>query len=259
VASLGADPPREELTAGLARFARGDAYAATPRGRRFFDDNAWLGLASLRLAEVDGAGEHVDRAASLATFELSGEDPSGGVRWVEGGATRNTCSTASAAWLAAEVATLRDEPGLRAFAERSIDWLDAALRGPDDLYGDHVRADGSVQPTRWSYNQGAAIAAAAIVGRDPTSTARAALARFHGATLWREPPAFAVILFRALLQRSAVRTEAHDILAEHATRLLGEARDDTGWFVDGGIGSYGEHPTIDQAAVVQLLAFLALA
>src|SRR5215510_13264430 len=37
----------------LDRHRAGEAYRATPRDRsRYFDDNAWLGLASLRVAEA---------------------------------------------------------------------------------------------------------------------------------------------------------------------------------------------------------------
>jgi hypothetical protein len=40
-------------------------------------------------------------------------------------------------------------------------------------------------------------------------------------------------------------------------RLVSDARDPSGWFVAGGVGSYGGTPTIDQAAVVQMLALRA--
>src|SRR4249919_655146 len=53
IRSLGADAPIEGLAEGLERLRRGDGYAPTPRARyRYFDDNAWIGLASTRLHEV---------------------------------------------------------------------------------------------------------------------------------------------------------------------------------------------------------------
>ena len=95
-------------------------------------------------------------AAEALAFVRTGEDPAGGVRWVEDAASRNTCSTASAAWLALEL-------GDRAFAERAMDWLDATLRTDEGLYQDRLE-EGRIDPTIWSYNQGAAVAALAPVG-----------------------------------------------------------------------------------------------
>src|SRR5204863_5096332 len=99
-------------------------YSASVAGRRYFDDNAWLGLVSLRLAEVTGDGSDRERGGALAEFVRSGEDPDGGVRWVEGETTRNTCSTAPAAWLG----MVADPARSRAFAERSMGWLVRTLR-----------------------------------------------------------------------------------------------------------------------------------
>jgi hypothetical protein len=63
------------------------------------------------------------------------------------------------------------------------------------------------------------------------------------------------VLFRVLLERPSGR--AVTTLDAYLERLLDEARDPSGWFVAGGIGSYDGRPTIDQAAVVQLFALRA--
>ena len=223
-------------------------FAAKPRGRRrFFDDDAWLGLAAIHLD---------DRAlaAEALAFVRTGEDPAGGVRWVEDAETRNTCSTASAAWLAVEL----DD---RAFAERAMDWLDATLRTDEGLYRD--RLDGGViDPTIWSYNQGAAVAALRLLNRadDATAAATASLRLFTGDRLWREPPPFLAIWFRALLRDPVANPEAMRRLVTHTDRLVAEALDPaTGLFGAGGVGSYDGSTTIDQAATVQMLAMRALA
>jgi hypothetical protein len=239
----GADVPIGELTGLIADNRRGDGYAAKPRTRRrYYDDNAWLGLVAAALGDRSVA----ERALA---FVRSGERPGGGIAWVEDGPSRNTCSTASAAWLAA----LLGDP---ASAERWMDWLGGALRGPDDLYSDRVEA-GRVEPTIFSYNQGAAVAALHAVGRDrdAVATARASLAVFDGERLWREPPPFAAIWFRALLGVAEVAAETRAVLDGYARRLLDDARDPaTGLFTRGGIGTYDGTRTIDQAAIVQILA-----
>ena len=80
-----------EFVNHIDRYRWGDGFAAKPSTRRrYFDDNAWLGLAALHLGRRDLAEEAFD-------FVRTGEDPAGGVRWVEDATTRNTCSTASAA------------------------------------------------------------------------------------------------------------------------------------------------------------------
>ena len=125
---------------------------------------------------------------------MRGEDAAGGILWVEGDTMRNTCSTASAAWLALE---LDDRP----FAARAMDWLDAELRTPEGLYMDNIH-HGQKEPTIWSYNQGAPVAALTMLGRTDAAmaTAEASLALFTGERLWREPPPFLAIWFRALLR-----------------------------------------------------------
>jgi hypothetical protein len=223
-------------------------FAAIPRTRRrYFDDDAWLGLAAVHLD---------DRAlaAEALAFVRTGEDPAGGVRWVEDAASRNTCSTASAAWLALEL-------GDRPFAERAMDWLDATLRTDEGLYQDRIE-EGRIDPTVWSYNQGAAVAALGLLDRADaaTTTATASLRLFTGERLWREPPPFLAIWFRALLRDPVARPETERRLVAYTDRLLAEAIDPaTGLFTAGGVGSYDGSTTIDQAAAVQMLAMRALA
>ena len=245
---LGAAPAgASDIVNMVDRYRWRGGFAAKPRGRRrFFDDDAWLGLAAIHLDDRS-------LAAEALAFVRTGEDPAGGVRWVENAETRNTCSTASAAWLALEL-------GDRAFADRAMDWLDA-LRTDDGLYQDRLEG-GVIDPTIWSYNQGAAVAALRLLGRadDATTTATASLELFTGDRLWREPPPFLAIWFRALLRDPVASPEAMRRLVAHTDRLLSEALDPaTGLFRAGGVGSYDGSTTIDQAATVQMLAMRALA
>ncbi len=253
VVAIGGAVDVDAFRPALRRLRRDDAYAATPGGRRFFDDNAWLGLASLRLLEVTGDDRHRRRAARTATFVRQGEATGGGVRWAERSPSRNACSTAASAWL---VLAHPGAPDDRGFAERSMAWLERTLRRSDGLIADRV-VRGTVVRSAWSYNQGAAIAAWRRLGRSDLAEplADAALARFRDDRLWHEPPAFSAVLFRVLLERpSRPVTTALDAYLE---RLVDEARDAAGWFTEGGVGSYDGRPTIDQAAVVQLLALRA--
>ncbi len=252
-ADAGVSAPIAELTDLLERYRRGAGYAPSWRaGRRYFDDDAWLGLVSLRLAATTGAAAHRERAAMVLRFVRTGEDPAGGVRWVEGRSTRNACSTASAAWFA----LLVDGPDDRAFAERIIDWLIATLLGPDGLIADRIDR-GRIDRTVWSYNQGATTAALRLLGRgdDAAAIAAASLATFTGERRWREPPPFLAIWHRALVEDPATRSDGLASLREHVDRMRRDAFDAaTGAFTHGGIGTYDGRSTIDHAASVQLLA-----
>jgi hypothetical protein len=253
--ALGARVDVEGFHPFLRRFRVGDAYAATPGGRRFFDDNAWLGLASLRLLDVTGDDAHRRRATRVAAFVRRGETRTGGVRWAERSPSRNACSTAAGAWLLLELAAHLEDPEAAVFAARSMDWLNGSLRRPDGLIADRIVRGKVVRTTR-SYNQGAAIAAGRRLGRSVDELVAAALGRFRDDRLWREPPAFSCILFRALLEKPSAAVLG--VLDPYLERLLNEGRDRaTGWFTAGGVGSYDGRPTIDQAAVVQLFALRA--
>ena len=248
---LGGDPSLDLLSEALRRLRSGDGFAATPRGTRYFDDNAWLGLAFLRLDAVTGDPTWRPAAQGLGRFVAHGEDPDGGVRWAEGSSSRNTCSTASAAWLVVD-AGMPDAPDVPG---RWMDWLDRNLRRPDGLYGDRIE-DGVVHDEVWTYNQGAALAATRSLGRPSDALRRAILAHWPAQGLWREPPAFAVIAYRALLA-GPDPAEVVERWDPYLHRLVAEAREPTGWFRGGGVGRYDERPTLDQAAVVQLFALRA--
>jgi hypothetical protein len=137
-----------------------------------------------------------------------------------------------------------------------MEWLDATLRGPDALYADHIDG-GRIDRTVFSYNQGASVAALRMLGRTERAdaTARSSLALFQGERLWQEPPPFLAIWFRALLALPAARPEVSRLMASYVERLLREALDPgSGLFTRGGVGSYDRTTTIDQAAIVQILA-----
>ena len=251
IRALGGDPPIWALDEALGRLRSGDGYLAVPRDKRYFDDNAWLGLAFLRLSGALGDAGWRGRADGLAGFVVQGEDTEGGVRWVEGSSSRNTCSTASAAWLVLGAG----HRGGRAVAARWMDWLDATLRRPDGLYADRIE-NGGVDETAWTYNQGAALAATRLLGRPTTPLRAAILDRWAPDDLWREPPAFSAIAYRALTEEP----DPGDAVARwdpYLERLRADAREPNGWYTGGGVGRYDQRPTIDQAAVVQLFALRA--
>ncbi len=259
----------DALVLGLLPYARGEGFVPLPgQRRRYYDDNAWIGLCFAQLFVQTGA-EHWRRSARrLWSFVAQGRDPDGGMRWVEGRRARHTCSAAPAAQLALRVRIAGGGPATQAFAEEVLGWLDRTLRTPGGLYADHQDRHG-IDRTLWSYNQGAAIGAHALLHRvtgDPVAltsaadTARASLRRFDPDRTWLHPPAFNAIWFRNLLALDAVVPVPGlmDALDTYLERVWAAARDPaTGLFTAGGIGSYDGTPAIDHAGLVQLYALRA--
>lgn len=220
----------EMLVAGLARYCDGVAYRSGIRGGdRFYDDNAWLGLAFMRIGRVDDA-------ARVFRYVTTGWDARrGGVYWTEGkNRDRNTVSTAPNGQLAIQLHAATGHDEYREWAQRMHDWVDATLRDPhDSLYWDHVDGAGSIEKTKWSYNQGcmAGLKAALGMHADAEAIIAATLPRING-----QPLAFNAIFFRNALELGLGRAE----LAAYAATLATEYDD-----------------LLDHAAAVQLLALAA--
>jgi glycosyl hydrolase family 76 len=257
------------LLRSLERYRTGDGYGPTPRARRrYFDDNAWIGLCLIQLHLQTGDDQFLRSARGVLSFVRQGEDPNGGVRWVEGDGSRNACSTAPAAELALRVHLADGDSDALSFARRALAWLDRTLLLPNGLYADRVDGTG-IDKTIWSYNQGAAAGAHALLYRatgEPQAlvrakeVARATLDRFDAPRLWRQPPVFNAVCLRNLLALDATSpvSSVRGTVRDYVGRAWHEARDpQTGLFTAGGIGSYDGRPPVDHAGLVQLLALQA--
>jgi hypothetical protein len=273
------------------------AYASDVLGTRFggdryYDDNAWVGLALVQLHRLRPGAEHLQRAADLFRFAVGGWDhradaPSpGGVFWVEQGRgagrrnhDRNTVSTAPNAALGLH---LEETAGTSFQASGPIrpsdmyEWVNATLDSAADpqapatgLFWDKLRGDGTVDRALWSYNQGSMIALNVLLARrDPDSSvpylaraeaiARRAL-RHYADGLDGQPPEFNAILFRNLLllhaatPDSTLRVLIRESMRDYADRAWSDHRDRHDCFSFPGRGA----TLLGQSAMVQLLALLA--
>jgi hypothetical protein len=233
-------------TAELPSYAS-DVIGSRFGGDRYYDDNAWVGLALVQLERLRPGHGHAQRAEALLRFAVGGWDarpdvPSpGGVFWVEqtrpargvGRANhdRNTVSNAPNAQVGLHLTELRAGDGdLRRFtrAHDMYAWVNATLDAGREagapgtgLFFDKVRGDGTIDRTLWSYNQGSMIGANVLLARqsglDPAARAQylaraeaiAVKALGHYAGVYeRQPPAFNAILFRNLLQLYAATADA---------------------------------------------------
>lgn len=146
----------------------------------YYDDMAWLALATLRLdklaeeTRLPGRRRNAAVRASLTLqFDAACTDHlGGGTFWSKKRDFKNTPATAP-------VALFYARTGQRAKAQALLDWLDATLFDPDQgLYLDGVRlnAAGEVVLERavYTYNQGPVLGALLEVGGD-ANLARAAV------------------------------------------------------------------------------------
>jgi hypothetical protein len=273
------------------------AYASDVRGTRrggdrYYDDNAWVGLALIQLERLRPGSGHLDRAEELFRFAASGWDrrdvcSPGGVFWVEQGSgagarnhDRNAVSNAPNAELGLHLAELRGMPAPKHGSvgpKEMYEWVLTTLDVSRDsdlpatgLFWDKIRSDCTLDKTLWSYNQGSMIGANVLLARVEESVqapylghaeaiARKALNYFGDNGYVRQPPAFNAIFFRNLLllhhitRDGELRTEIIDALRGYADYAWYCTRDRR----DRLHLSRGGVTLLDQSAIVQLLALLA--
>jgi hypothetical protein len=275
VALVTGDPePAIMLLDDLEHYRVGPHYAPFPGSDElYFDDNAWLGLAFAQAHHQMGDARYLAAAERIAGVLAGGEHPRGGVAWRrQATPPRNTCATAPAAQVALLVHGRTGDHHLRDFADRCLAFLGSRLRGDDHLYADHLAPTGQVDQTRWTYNQGTPVGAlllrartlpaaeAADAVQQAEDTARAALLHYGVEDrLWGQPAAFNGVYFRNLRRVAGpLGHHARTACRSYLERAWTTARDTRGWLLGGGIGRYDGAGTIDQAALVQLLALEAL-
>lgn len=257
----------------LDRYRRGSTYDALPGGPTFYlDDNEWLAQDLLDWDAVRPSAELLSRAAGVfaaAVRSWDGDESHpcpGGVYWtttVPGVADRNVVSTANGAIVGLRIYALTQQPVYLYWARRMLDWEDQCLRAPDGLYWDHIAADGTIDETEWSYNQGSVIGALVLLARvtgdaapisQAESAADAALSYYQAARLAAEPVAFAAIFFRNLLALAAVdgRQQYVDAARAYADALWSSRDPQTDL-----IGLHSPARLLDQAGATDLFAELA--
>ena len=266
----------EKLVQGLDRYRHPDGGYASSRGPfgilgdRFYDDNAWVGLVFTQAHLQKPDAGYLQKAQEVSTFLQSQQQPDGGLLWQEGNPdpSYNTCTFGPAIELSLRLYQITGEQKQLDFARDLTKIMDSKLRMPSGLYADNMKTKtGDVEHTIWAYNQGTPVGAHLlwyqITGDQDhlakaQQTAKAALQHYGEEGLWKQPPAFVAVFFRNLMQLKdpAVDKALNAYLDRAWSTALNER---TGIFdrAGHGMGSYEGHghtSTIDQAALVQLLA-----
>ena len=192
-----------------------------PGGATYYDDNAWVGLDLVHTYLLTSNASDLALAQNEFNFAVAGWDVSstgacaGGVFWEDvANSQRNVTANGASAELGLELDQLTGNTSDLSWATRMYQWAVTCLRTPGHLYHDHVNADGSINSTIWSYNQGVMVGAGVLLYEltgtstylsQAEQTASAALAYFGtGPTLVNQGPAFNAIYFRNLLFLNSV-------------------------------------------------------
>ncbi|GBU08547.1 alpha-1,6-mannanase [Bacteroidales bacterium] len=134
---------------------------------RFYDDNIWIGLDFVDLYLHTNNKKYLDEAIDMWRFIESGTDNKlgGGVYWCEQKKfSKNTCSNAPAAVLAIKLYEATKDKDYLKQGLAIYNWTQKNLQDPDDkLYYDNLSLEGKLDKTKYAYNTGQMMQAAALL------------------------------------------------------------------------------------------------
>jgi len=243
-----------------------------PAGASYYDDNEWVGIELMRVYELHHEAVALERAEQIMAFVMAGWQTNpklactGGIPFSNSPSNtdRNTVTDGPAAELALQLYRATGNAAYLQFAEQAYEWVRACLIQPSQLYADHIRQHGVIDPTLWSYNQGSMIGAGVLLYQvthdgaflfQARQTAKAALAYFTLERLLAENPFFVSVYLRNQMYLDSV---THDPPGGH----LAQAYINYVWVnrrLSDGLFVWGAPPSsqlLVQAAAVQVYALL---
>jgi len=238
----------------------------------YYDDNEWVGLALVQHYRFRRDPASLAHAKEVFELIRSGwsEDSSlpspGGVRWTQkaDNGDRNTVSNMPAAQLGLRLHQITGDRAYLDDALRYYSWTNAVLQRPDGLYNDHLKTDGTIETTVWTYNQGVPVAVNALLWQttgdkrylqEAKRIAYASRERFTLSQLDRQPPPFNAIYFKNLLLLDGIAgtRENRPAMQAYADHMWRNRRDATTGLCR---PRAGRAELIDTAAMVQIEAVL---
>ena len=241
---------------------------------RYYDDNAWMVLALVEAYEISRDRAFLQDAERAMMYVLSGmgDKLGGGIYWRESdrGTSKNTCSNGPAAAALLALYSQTEKPSDLKRAKAIYDWTYRTLRDPQDgLMWDNIRADGTIEKYKWSYNTALMIRSALDLYRfTKDQRYRTDAIEFCRASKqhWLVPNTgeircegkFAHFLVEAW-QMAAVRLpELKPDLNPAVSAVLSRLSRSTGWYAsrwDAPEPATGRIQLIDQAAVARALLY----
>jgi hypothetical protein len=213
--------PEGTYSSTLAAYDGTVAPPDGPGGAKYYDDNAWVGIELARIYELNHEAAVLGGAEGIMAFEMAGWDTEPGIACPGGipfsnspeDIERNTVTNAPTAELGLQLYRLTGNVQYLQFAEMAYEWVRTCLTEPNGLYADHIGVHGKVEPTEWSYNQGAMIGAGVLLYEatgnsaylfQARQTAKAAIGYYTSEVLGKENPFFVSVYFRNMLYLDSV-------------------------------------------------------
>ena len=232
------------------------AYASYVRSEglsdRFYDDNIWLGIDFVDLFLLTRDQFYLDKALEIWVFIESGTDDKlgGGIYWCEQRKeSKNTCSNAPGSVLALKLYEATNDDKFLKQGKDLYTWTKHNLQDPTDyVYFDNINLKGKVDETKYSYNSGQMIQAAALLYKltgeehyleDAKKTASGSFnyflepypdtdfPRFKDGNTW-----FHAIMLRGFLELESIdsQNEYVDVFVKNMDFAWNHMRDDQGFF-----------------------------
>jgi beta-galactosidase len=149
--------------------AYSSGVASAPASDRFYDDNIWIGIDLADWFLLTGDSACLEKACMIWDFIESGTDTllGGGIYWCEQKKrSKNACSNAPAAVLALKLFDATRDSLYFYRGKHLYEWTRQHLQDPNDgLYYDNIRLNGKIDKTKYSYNSGQMLQAAASLYR----------------------------------------------------------------------------------------------
>ena len=248
---------------------------APPAGASYYDDNEWVGIELMRVYKLRHEASVLERAEQIMAFVMAGWQANpklacvGGVPFSDAPSNtdRNTVTDGPGAELALQLYRNTGNAAYLQFAEMAYEWVRRCLMLPNQLYADHIRQKGVIDPTLWSYNQGSMIGAGVLLYQvthngaflyQARQTAKAALVYFTMERLLGENPFFVSVYLRNQMYLDSV---THDPPGPHLAQayinyVWVNRRLRDGLFVWAAPPSPPSSQLLVQAAAVQVYALL---
>lgn len=134
-------------------------------GEPYYDDNAWVALALIDIAELSEEKEYFKRAKQVAEYLYSGwSDGIGGIRWKEFDCnTSNTCSCGPTVVVSCRLYGITGDAKYLEWAEKIYAWTREKLKDVDGTFFDSIAEDGKVDTRKYTYNTGTMIWSGALL------------------------------------------------------------------------------------------------
>ncbi len=140
---------------------------SAPESDRFYDDNVWLGIDFADLYISTKEEKFLDKARLIWKFVISGKDNKlgGGIYWCEQKKkSKNTCSNAPASVFAFKLFIATGNNLYLNEGKKLYEWTKKMLQDENDfLYYDNINLKGKVGKTKYTYNSGQMLQAAALL------------------------------------------------------------------------------------------------